>query len=80
MKVHDGLSVDDPLIGRYCGNQLPSPIRSTSNVLYVRFVADYTIHGTGFNATYQQEDGKKGFLFTFKFVVTWTQDGITIRV
>lgn len=58
LKVHDGMSEDDPLIGRYCGTQVPAPITSTSNVLYVRFVADYTVHKAGFNATYQQQDGE----------------------
>lgn len=52
------MSEDDPLIGRYCGTQVPAPITSTSNVLYVRFVADYTVHKAGFNATYQQQDGE----------------------
>lgn len=52
------MSEDDPLIGRYCGTQVPTPITSTSNVLYVRFVADYTVHKAGFNATYQQQDGE----------------------
>lgn len=52
------MSEDDPLIGKYCGNQIPAPITSTSNVLYVRFVADYTVHGAGFNISYQQEDGE----------------------
>lgn len=58
LKVHDGMSEEDPLIGRYCGTQVPAPFTSTSNVLYVRFVADYTVHKAGFNATYQQEDGE----------------------
>lgn len=52
------MSEDDPLIGRYCGTQVPAPVTSSSNVLYVRFVADYSVHKAGFNVTYQQEDGK----------------------
>ncbi|XP_061178089.1 cubilin-like [Saccostrea echinata] len=62
--VHDGLSEDDPLIGKYCGNQIPAPIKSTSNVLYVLFVADFTVHHAGFNATYQQEDALCGGAFS----------------
>ncbi|XP_052697133.1 cubilin-like isoform X2 [Crassostrea angulata] len=62
--VHDGMSEDDPLIGRYCGTQVPAPITSTSNVLYVRFVADYTVHKAGFNATYQQQDALCGGAFS----------------
>lgn len=58
------MSEDDPLIGRYCGTQVPAPITSTSNVLYVRFVADYTVHKAGFNATYQQQDALCGGAFS----------------
>jgi hypothetical protein len=53
----DGFNIDDPLIGTYCGVEVPAVIRSTSNVLLVRFYSDSTVNLAGFNATYVQEDG-----------------------
>ena len=53
----DGFNIDDPLIGTYCGDEIPAVIRSTSNVLLVRFYSDSTLNKAGFNATYVQEDG-----------------------
>lgn len=53
--------MDDPLKGKYCGDAVPPIIRSTSNVLLVRFYTDSSVDGAGFNATYVQEDGKLSF-------------------
>ncbi|KAJ8306835.1 hypothetical protein KUTeg_014919 [Tegillarca granosa] len=40
IKVHDGISEDDPLLGKFCGNNPPPVIRSSSNVLFVQFYTD----------------------------------------
>ena len=50
--------MDDPSKGKYCGQEVPPIIRSTSNVLLVRFYSDSSVSGAGFNATYVQEDGR----------------------
>ncbi|KAK3105916.1 hypothetical protein FSP39_008473 [Pinctada imbricata] len=62
--IHDGMSEDDPIIGRYCGTQAPPAIQATSNTLYIRFFSDYTVTKAGFNATYTQEDALCGGAFT----------------
>ncbi|KAJ8306830.1 hypothetical protein KUTeg_014914, partial [Tegillarca granosa] len=50
IKVHDGISDDDPLLGKFCGNNPPPVIRSSSNVLFVQFYTDALCGGT-FTAT-----------------------------
>ncbi|XP_060075561.1 cubilin-like [Ylistrum balloti] len=55
IKIFDGMDTTDPLIGTYCGTNAPGVVRSTSNVLTVRFYTDGSITDMGFNATYTQE-------------------------
>ena len=57
LQIYDGISADDALMGTYCGNNAPSMITATSNVMYVQFYSDVSITGAGFNATYSQADG-----------------------
>ncbi|KAL3836256.1 hypothetical protein ACJMK2_021695 [Sinanodonta woodiana] len=64
IRVYDGLSMEDPVIGTYCGNNTPSAITSTSNVLLVQFYTDGSIAQRGFNATYAQEDALCGGILT----------------
>ncbi|CAL8311895.1 unnamed protein product [Merluccius merluccius] len=52
VEVRDGREETDPLIGKYCGSTLPSPILSTSNTLWVRFKSDSSVHRAGFRAVY----------------------------
>ncbi|XP_053408750.1 cubilin-like isoform X2 [Mercenaria mercenaria] len=64
LKIYDGMTEEDPLIGTYCGSNIPPMITSTSNVLYVRFYSDVSVTGAGFNATYTQLDGVCGGTYT----------------
>ncbi|KAH3692443.1 hypothetical protein DPMN_194284 [Dreissena polymorpha] len=64
LKIYDGMTIDDPLIGTYCGLSYPSEIVSTSNVLLVQFYSDGSMEGPGFNATYTQQDALCGGAFT----------------
>ncbi|KAM3601421.1 uncharacterized protein V6R79_012645 [Siganus canaliculatus] len=43
---------DSRLIGKYCGDQAPQPITSSSNVLLVQFVSDLSVTSDGFLAYY----------------------------
>ncbi|RWS30688.1 cubilin-like protein [Leptotrombidium deliense] len=47
--VYDGSSEDSPLIGRYCSG-VPSPIMSSTNTLFVKFVSDESFSRKGFEA------------------------------
>ena len=52
--VYDGLVEDGTVLGTYCGTYTPRVTHTSSrNQLTLLFVSDYTIVGTGFNATYE---------------------------
>ena len=54
LQVFDGLVEDETVLGKYCGTYTPRITHTSSeNQLTVIFVSDYTIVGTGFNATYE---------------------------
>ena len=38
-----------PLIGKFCGTEIPTEIISETNMLYVKFVSDQTRSYTGFS-------------------------------
>ncbi|XP_068704797.1 uncharacterized protein [Montipora foliosa] len=50
--VYDGNSSSSPLLGRFSGNSVPSPITSSSNQLYVRFTSNGATEDSGFVARY----------------------------
>ncbi|CAG5897197.1 unnamed protein product, partial [Menidia menidia] len=52
IEVRDGPFGFSPIIGRYCGQELPSYIRSTGRYLYIKFVADGELEAIGFSARY----------------------------
>uniref|UniRef100_I3KD12 Cubilin n=1 Tax=Oreochromis niloticus TaxID=8128 RepID=I3KD12_ORENI len=52
VEVRDGRTETDPLIGKYCGNTLPAPVLSSSNVLWIRFKSDSSVSRAGFRAVY----------------------------
>ncbi|KAL8607576.1 hypothetical protein ACOMHN_003495 [Nucella lapillus] len=55
--IYDGTSDDDPLLGKYCGDDTPPPAVTTStNAAYVVFHTDGSIVRPGFNMTYTQRD------------------------
>ena len=51
VQVYDGCTTDDPLIGSYSGNNIPSPIVSTGTVLLISFMSDGFVTRQGFSAT-----------------------------
>uniref|UniRef100_A0A4W6F2P1 Cubilin n=1 Tax=Lates calcarifer TaxID=8187 RepID=A0A4W6F2P1_LATCA len=50
--VRNGSTADSPMIGRFCGSTLPSPIFPQSNQLYLRFKSDFSNSRDGFEATW----------------------------
>ena len=50
--MREGGDDEAPLIGRYCGNTLPSEHVSSGNEIYVRFKTDHSVSGTGFRIRY----------------------------
>ncbi|XP_017774281.1 PREDICTED: tolloid-like protein 1 [Nicrophorus vespilloides] len=55
VEVRDGLNMESPLLGVFCGYKLPPDIRSTSNHLLVKFVSDMSVQKGGFSATFMKE-------------------------
>lgn len=51
-QIYDGGSIQSPLLGRFCGAQIPAPVSSTQNMMTVKFVTDGSQHNTGFMASY----------------------------
>ncbi|XP_072347970.1 tolloid-like protein 2 isoform X2 [Scyliorhinus torazame] len=55
LEIRDGDSADAALIGQFCGYNKPSDIKSSSNKLWLRFIADGSINKAGFAANYFKE-------------------------
>nr|VZI27763.1 unnamed protein product [Spirometra erinaceieuropaei] len=55
LEIRDGLSETSPLLKKLCGSNLPTPIKSTNNMMYVRFVSDSSVEKQGFTAKFQKE-------------------------
>lgn len=60
LMVYDGSDALAPLLGSFDGQQLPGPIESSGNSLYVLFLSDCATQRTGFSCTWQQLNGQPG--------------------
>lgn len=60
IEIRDGRSSFSELIGRYCGTELPVPIASSLNVLWIRFFSDGEDNGSGVIATIEPIDAPCG--------------------
>ncbi|NWX82451.1 CUBN protein, partial [Nothoprocta pentlandii] len=54
LAVFDGNSSSAKLLGKFCGNQIPQPVRSSGNTMYVKLRTDSSLQGGGFLAKYKQ--------------------------
>ncbi|MEQ2252794.1 hypothetical protein ILYODFUR_025503 [Ilyodon furcidens] len=52
VEIRNGSTADSQLIGRFCGQALPSPIFPHFNQLYLRFKSDFSAARDGFDATW----------------------------
>ena len=53
VSVRDGGTTEAPLVGRFCGHNLPQNFLSTGNQLLIRFKTDSSISQEGFRASYR---------------------------
>ncbi|XP_068588491.1 neuropilin-1a-like, partial [Cebidichthys violaceus] len=53
VEVRDGVDESGQLVGKYCGKIAPSPVVSSGNQLFIKFVSDYETHGAGFSIRYE---------------------------
>ncbi|XP_015260854.1 PREDICTED: cubilin-like, partial [Cyprinodon variegatus] len=64
LEIRNGSTADSQLIGRFCGQTLPSPIFPQTNQLYLRFKSDFSASRDGFDATWTSSPhGCGGTLF-----------------
>ena len=59
VKVLDGNSTHSNQLGRYCGEEKPATITSTTSNLYVIFRSSRNAKYPGFKASYKTEDSSK---------------------
>jgi len=59
IEIFDGNQSDATKIGRFCGSNKPTPIRSSTNELFLKFVTDSSITRSGFVASYTAEYNDK---------------------
>ncbi|XP_069067650.1 cubilin [Pleurodeles waltl] len=52
LEVKNGSDASSPLLGKYCGSTVPSPIFPNNNVLHLRFVSDIVSAGSGYEITW----------------------------
>ena len=52
LEIRDGHEPHSPLIGRFCGYNVPSNVNSTSNKMSVKFVSDGSVQKAGFAASF----------------------------
>lgn len=48
LEIYNGPDISSPLLGKFCGDQLPPVLVSHSNRLYIRFVTDERKRAKGF--------------------------------
>ncbi|XP_073838449.1 cubilin homolog [Musca autumnalis] len=67
LEIRNGPSANSPLIGRYCGNEIPSRIPSFGNSLFLKFTSDDSAQGRGFHLIWEQtETGCGGKMTSYK--------------
>lgn len=52
VEIYNGSSTAYPLIGVFSGTLLPPVVTANSGKMFIRFFSDYSIHGSGWSATY----------------------------
>ncbi|XP_040403063.1 cubilin [Cygnus olor] len=52
LEVRNGSDVQSPLLGRFCGNIVPSPIFPKNHVVYLRFKSDISVAHDGYEITW----------------------------
>uniref|UniRef100_A0A1I8JRB3 CUB domain-containing protein n=1 Tax=Macrostomum lignano TaxID=282301 RepID=A0A1I8JRB3_9PLAT len=55
VEVLEGWSQDGVSLGKFCGETVPKPVKSTGNRMTVRFKSDNSVNKIGFAATFEKE-------------------------
>ncbi|CRL00998.1 CLUMA_CG014207, isoform A [Clunio marinus] len=60
LEIRNGANVFAPLIGKFCGSEVPAPIRSFGHELYLKFYSDSSRSGKGFEIEWDGTSGGCG--------------------
>ncbi|XP_021357124.1 cubilin-like [Mizuhopecten yessoensis] len=52
VEVRDGSTETAPLLGHFCGSEIPDPVISSQSNMWVKFVTDHSVQNLGFSASY----------------------------
>ncbi|KAM4718445.1 cubilin [Anableps anableps] len=52
VEVRDGPSPSSPLLGKFCGDQIPPRLQSTQKSMYIQFRTDSSVNNHGFEAAF----------------------------
>ncbi|KAG8573749.1 hypothetical protein GDO81_012532 [Engystomops pustulosus] len=66
--IRDGDNNLAPEISTICGREVPGPIRSSGDAMFLYFASDGSVSGRGFNASYHKSCG--GYLHANRGVIT----------
>lgn len=59
-QVRDGSSSSSPLLGKFCGTNIPARLQSTQRSMYIQFRTDASVSNHGFEAVYDSAiEGKQ---------------------
>ena len=53
VRVYDGSSTSDPLLGEFTGNSVPGSVTSSGGSMLVHFTSDYSVRAGGWEASYE---------------------------
>lgn len=77
--MRDGIDESGQLVGKYCGKIAPSPVVSSGNQLFIKFVSDYETHGAGFSIRYEIfKSGKSDIIQTNRPHLVFCLSGMTL--
>lgn len=78
LEVHDGDGPQMPLLGKFCGDVVPAPVKSSQSTMYIKFYSDGLTPKRGFALkwqTFQRQSpppgppplpgGNKGMVFVY---------------
>lgn len=52
LQVRDGSTSSSPLLGTFCGVEMPPRLQSTQKSMYIKFKSDASVSNHGFEAAY----------------------------
>ncbi|XP_053714419.1 cubilin isoform X1 [Synchiropus splendidus] len=57
LTIRDGDNALSPLLASVCGREVPGPLHTTGDTMYITFSSDSSVNGRGFNASYSRGCG-----------------------